>query len=164
MRARFIQALFAFAFSLLGALAGCNGESAPRTAISPADASAAPIPGMAHGNHNPKYGGVVLMNGDLHFEIVAKDDGHYTVYFSDAARRELPATAVSNVKLSIHRPGFRGEPVDMKVSDNGEYWQGQGGNVDDKETTLQIFFDYQGETRTSDMPFFAAAQTLNTAK
>jgi len=104
------------------------------------------------------------MNGDLHFEIVAKDDGHYTVYFSDAARRELPATAVSNVKLSIHRPGFRGEPVDMKVSDNGEYWQGQGGNVDDKETTLQIFFDYQGETRTSDMPFFAAAQTLNTAK
>src|SRR5215469_15559583 len=118
--------LYIFAIVLLTVLAGCSAESAPRTAIGAADASAAPIPGMAHGNHNPKYGGVVLMNGDLHFEIVAKDDGHYTVYFSDAARRELPATAVSNVKLSIHRPGFRGEPVEMKVSDNGEYWQGSG--------------------------------------
>jgi len=104
------------------------------------------------------------MNGDLHFEIVAKDSGDYRVYFSDAARRELPATSVSKVRLSIRRPGFRGEPVDMKVSDNGEYWVGKGGNVDDKGTDLQIFFDNQGEPRTSDMPFFATAQTLNTGK
>ena len=100
------------------------------------------------------------MNGDLHFEIVAKEDGSYTVYFSDFARRELPAAVVSNVRLSIQRPGYRGEPVEMKVSDNGEYWEGKGGYVDDKETTLQIFFDYQGQPRTSDMPFFAA-QAMN---
>src|ERR1700720_158496 len=83
-------------------VAACNSEkAAPRTAINPMDASAASVPGMAHGNHNPKYGGVVLMNGDLHFEIVAKEDGSYAVYFSDAARQELPAAAVANVKLGI---------------------------------------------------------------
>jgi hypothetical protein len=143
---------------LLLVASGCSHESAaPRTSINPMDASAAPVAGMAHGNHIPKYGGVVLMNGDLHFEIVDNESGDYSVYFSDAARRELPASAVSDVKLSIQRPGFRGEPVDMKISDNGEYWVGKGGFVDNKETTLQIFFHYQGQQRTSDMPFFAAA-------
>jgi hypothetical protein len=120
------------------------------------DASAAPVAGMAHGNHIPKYGGVVLMNGDLHFEIVDNESGDYRVYFSDAARRELPGSAVSGVKLSIQRPGFRGEPVDMKIGENGEYWVGKGGFVDNRETDLQIFFNYQGQQRTSDMPFFAA--------
>jgi hypothetical protein len=137
-------------------LSACGDGAAPRTSISSAEASTVSAPGMAHGNHNPKYGGVVLMNGDLHFEIVAKEDGSYSVYFSDAARRELPASAVSNARLSIHRPGFRGEPVELKISGNGEYWEGKGGFVDDHETTLQIFFDFQGQPRTSDMPFFAA--------
>src|SRR5215472_5392582 len=101
------------------ATSSCSHDSAaPRTSISPMDANAAPVAGMEHGNHIPKYGGVVLMNQDLHFEIVAKESGDYKVYFSDAARRELPASAVSDVKLSIQRPGFRGEPVDLKISDN----------------------------------------------
>jgi hypothetical protein len=120
------------------------------------DASAALVAGMAHGNHIPKYGGVVLMNGDLHFEIVANESGDYKVYFSDAARRELPASAVSDVKLSIQRPHYRGEPVDLRISADGEYWVGKSGFVDDRETDLQIFFNYQGQQRTSDMPFFAA--------
>ena len=149
-------ALVIFGIALLLA-SGCSRESAaPRTSIGPLDASAAPVAGMTHGNHIPKYGGVVLMNGDLHFEIVTKEDGSCKVYFSDAARRELPASAVSDVKLSIQRPGYRGEPVDMKISDNGEYWAGKGGFVDNKETDLQIFFNYQGQPKTSDMPFFAA--------
>jgi hypothetical protein len=142
---------------LMIAASACSREqAAPRTAINPMDATAAPVPGMAHGNHNPKYGGVVLMNGDLHFEVVAKEEGTYTVYFSDASRQELPASAVSDVRLSIVRPGFRGEPVEMKISDTGESWVGQGGNVDDRDTTLRILFNCQGLERISEMPFFAA--------
>jgi hypothetical protein len=99
---------------------------------------------------------VVLMNGDLHFEIVANADGNCTVYFSDATRQELPASAVSDVRLSIVRPGFRGEPVEMKISDTGESWEGKGGNVDDRDTTLRITFNFQGLQRISEMPFFAA--------
>jgi hypothetical protein len=137
--------------------AACSRESAaPRTSISAMDASAATVAGMPHGNHIPKFGGVVLMNGDLHFEVVARESGDVKIYFSDAARRELPASAVSAVKASIQRPGLRGEPVDLKISSDGEYWTGRGGFVDNKDTDLQIFFSYQGQQRTSDMPFFAA--------
>ena len=112
--------------------------------------------GMAHGNHNPKFGGVVLMNGELHLEVVAKEDGNYTVYFSDPARQDLPASVVSDVKLSIKRPGFRGEPVDMKISDTGDSWEGKGGFVDNHDTMLSVSFLAQGKQCTSDMPFFAA--------
>src|ERR1700693_5616691 len=85
--------------AMIAANACSREKTAPRTSINPMDATAAPVAGMAHGNHNPKYGGVVLMNGDLHFEVVAKAEGSYTVYFSDATRQELPASAVSDVRL-----------------------------------------------------------------
>jgi hypothetical protein len=135
-----------------------SGKVAPHTSITAADAAAtgAPIAGMAHGNHNPKYGGVVLMNGELHLEVVAKEDGDYTVFFSDAARQELPASVVSDLKITIKRPGFRGEPVDMKISDTGDNWAGKGGFVDDRDTMLSVSFTNQGKQCTSDMPFFAA--------
>jgi hypothetical protein len=147
-----------FNLSLLAvALTACDREKAPpRTAISPMDATAAPVAGMAHGNHNPKHGGVVLMREDLHFEVVAKDDGHVAIYFSDAARHDLPASAVTDVKAIIQRPGFRGEHVDLKISDTGENWEGKGGNVDDRETNLQLSYTLQGKPLTADMPFFAA--------
>jgi hypothetical protein len=136
---------------------GCDREKAiPRTSISPVDASDAPVAGMAHGNHNPKYGGVVLMNGDLHFEVVAKEEGHYTLYFSDAARRELPASVVTGVHLAVKRPGFRAEGVDLNVDPSGDSWVGTGGSVDDRNTDLRISFTYQGQQIATEIPFFAA--------
>ena len=56
--------------------------------------------GMAHGNHNPKYGGTVLMNGDMHFEVVLNRDGTYHVYFSDA--RAQRAARVDGVRRDDH--------------------------------------------------------------
>jgi hypothetical protein len=142
---------------LIVAATGCSREKdPPRTAINPADSGGAPVSGMAHGNHNPKYGGVVLMNGDLHFEVVANADGHYALYFSDAARQELPASSVSGVTLGIKRPGFRVETVDMKINDTGESWIGASGSVDDRNTDIYISYSFQGNRCTSSMPFFAA--------
>ncbi len=148
-------------FLAAGALVACSScgreDEAPRTSISAADPGGAPIGNMPHGNHDPKYGGVVLMNGEMHFEMVANPEGTYTLYFSDYARRELPASAVSDVRLAIKRPGFRAEPVDMHISRTGESWEGRSGSVDDKDTDIRIFYTYQGKPCTSDMPFFAAA-------
>jgi len=147
----------AFITSILSAgwllVTGCSREAeAPRTTIT-ADASA---PGgvMQHGNHNPKYGGVVMMNGDLHFEVVAKPDGSYALYFSDYARRDLPASLVSNVMLAIKRPGYRAEHVDLHISSTGEDWEGHGGSVDDKDTDIRVNYTYQGRSVYTDMPFF----------
>jgi len=145
------------ATGVLIASSGCGREEdAPRTSINVADTGGAPMGNMPHGNHDPKYGGVVLMNGELHFEMVAKAEGTYTVYFSDFARRELPASAVSGLTLAIKRPGFRAEPVEMQISSNGESWEGRSGSVDDKDTDIRISYTYQGKLCTSDMPFFAA--------
>jgi hypothetical protein len=155
---------------LVGAIfaSSCSSTNAapPRTTITAADAAAsgAPVAGMAHGNHNPKYGGVVLMNGELHLEVVAKEDGNYTVYFSDAARQDLPASVVSDLHISIKRPGFRGEPVDMKISDSGDSWEGKGGFVDNHDTMLSVSFTSQGKQCTSDMPFFAAEDMKSSKK
>ena len=142
----------------LALASSCTREKpAPRTGAAASDSGGAPVSGMAHGNHNPKYGGVVLMHGDMHFEIVAREDGRITVYFSDAARRELPASVVSDVKVTILRPGVhRGEQVDMKINDTGEYWEGRAGYVQDRDTELTITYIFQGEFQQSDMPYFAA--------
>ena len=55
----------------------------------------------AHGDHTPHHGGTVYMNGDLHFEVVLHRDGNHRLYFSDAARAELPAATASEVTLTF---------------------------------------------------------------
>jgi len=164
MNARAIISSLLPAGLLLMTVACGREEEAPRTSIVSAD-SGAPMANMPHGNHDPKYGGVVMMNGELHFEMVAKPDGSYKVYFSDYARRELPASSVSNVSLAIKRPGFRAEPVDMRISATGEYWEGQGGSVDDKDTDIRVNFTYQGKPLFTDLPFFvpSAAKAVTTS-
>jgi hypothetical protein len=145
----------------LAALTGCSQERpAPRTAIA---ATAAPASGMAHGDHNPKFKGVVMMNGTLHFEVVANRDGYYNLYFSDEARHELPASVVSGLKLEVTRPGYRPEPVEMKISDTGENWEGKGGSVSEADVSIHILYTYQGTPKATDLPFAAAANELNTS-
>jgi hypothetical protein len=135
----------------------CTREKpAPRTGSAAPDSGTAPVSGMAHGNHNPKYGGVVLMHGDMHLEVVAREDGHITIYFSDAVRRELPASVVSDLKVTIQRPGFRADQTEMKINDSGECWEGRAGYVQDRGTDLTITYKFQGELQQSDMPYFAA--------
>jgi hypothetical protein len=156
MRKTITLLVFSATVGLFVSIVGCSKEKdPPRTVINPTDAGGAPIAGMAHGNHNPKYGGVVLMNGDLHFEVVVNADGHYALYFSDAGRQELPASSVSGVTLGIKRPGFRVETIDMKINDTGESWIGTSGSVDDRNTDIYISFTFQGKRCTSSMPFFA---------
>ncbi len=112
---------------------------------------------MGHGNHDPKYNGVVMMTGDLHLEVVANHDGYYKVYFSDSSRQELPASTVTDLKFGVSRPGFRAEPVEMKIGETGENWEGKGGSVNEPGVTLIVSFAYQGEARKTDLPFAAAA-------
>jgi hypothetical protein len=137
------------------ALAGCSREQpAPRTVLA---ADAMPASGMAHGTHDPKFNGVVMMNGNLHFEVVANRDGSYKIYFSDEARRELPASIVRDLKLEVARPGFRPEPVEMSISSSGENWEGKGGSVSEPDASIHVNYQYQGEPRATDLPFAPAA-------
>jgi len=77
----------------LGWAAACGG-SPPREA---AAAAKTPPPAatqggaMPHGDHNPHHGGIVMMKGDVHYEVVLDPDGRdHRVYFTDAVREDLP--------------------------------------------------------------------------
>jgi hypothetical protein len=113
---------------------------------------------VPHGNHDPKYGGVVLMNGDLHFEVVLQRDGRHQVYFSDALREELPASIASRVDVTVTRPGAAPEMVTLHIDESGESWTGRGRPVDDPaQTTARIAYTVQATPYWIDVPFMPAS-------
>jgi hypothetical protein len=111
----------------------------------------------AHGDHNPKYGGVVLMHGDLHFEVVLDPIGRHRVYFSDAFREELPASTVSGVRVTLQRTNEAPEPLTLQIDEHGESWIASGGGVDDPETVARVEFTYQGAPYSIEVPFTPTA-------
>jgi hypothetical protein len=117
------------------------------------DGNAAP-----HGDHNPHHGGVVMMKGDLHYELVLDPAGRaHRVYFTDAVREELPASMASAVALTIRRPSQPDEPIVMQIDDTGESWIGRGQPVaSPKTTTARLAFSIQGEPYWIDLPFSSA--------
>src|SRR4051794_35844421 len=105
----------ALALSAALAAAGCRGATetaanspAVNSPASTAKADAAQPSGDAvpHGDHNPRHGGVVMMKGDLHYELVLDRTGaSHRLYFSDAVREELPASIARDVALTIGPKG-----------------------------------------------------------
>jgi len=134
-------------------LAACGGKPADRTVTAtPAAAASATVP---HGDHNPHHGGVVMMKGDLHYEVVFDKSGRaYQVYFTDAVREDLPASIASTVSLTIKRPGEQDEPIAMSIDDAGESWIGGGRVVRDPlKTNATVAFTIAREPYSIDIPF-----------
>ena len=132
----------------------CGRDETP--AINPqAVAATAPAAGatVPHGDHNPHFGGIVLMNGDQHFEVVLKRDGNARVYFSDAMRNELPAATASEVTIAITQKAKPPEVVALRIDDSGESWIGRGHAVDDPAATARITYTSQGKPYFIDVPF-----------
>ena len=134
-------------FVLLGCLACGSGSS-----VDPSS-NAAPA-AMPHGDHKPRFGGVVLMNGpDLHFEVVLDPAGRHRVYFSDGMRTPLPASGASEVSIEIQRPGQDPERVPLEIDDRDVGWVGQGhallgaGNI-----VARISYTYRAQPYWIDLP------------
>jgi hypothetical protein len=108
---------------------------------------------VPHGDHNPHYGGIVLMNGDVHFEVVLGRDGVHRVYFSDAMRNELPAATASNVTVSVTQKSRQPDTIVLHIDDTGESWIGRGGPVDDPAATARVAYTSQGKPYFIDVPF-----------
>ncbi|MFK7829372.1 MAG: hypothetical protein AB8B57_06300 [Congregibacter sp.] len=96
---------------------------------------------MEHGDHVSKFGGLVLMYGLRHFEIVANTDGFVALHLSDAMRKPMPAVTVSDVTVEVERQGGVFEYITMAVSETGDYWRGNGDPLDEVEgTTVHLAF------------------------
>jgi hypothetical protein len=54
-------------------------------------------PGLRHHDHTPLHGGIVLMSGDDHAELLAEPGGVYRLWYTDGWRRPL----TSDVKATL---------------------------------------------------------------
>jgi hypothetical protein len=138
----------------------CACRQAPPPPAVTAGTPAADTPGQVpHGDHNPHHGGVVMMKGDLHYEVVIDPSGRrHRLYFSDAIREDLPATIASAVSLTLHRRPGADERVAMTLDESGESWVGHGGPVTpEKDATVGVSFTIRGEPYSIDLPLAAAS-------
>ena len=137
--------------------AACSRSAHEAPAVSTPAAAASPVPAASgtipHGDHNPHHGGVVFMNGDLHFEVTLGRDGGYRLYFSDAIREELPAATASGVTVTVTQKSVPSETVALHIDDSGEAWIGRGGRVDDPAATARIAYTAYGKPYFIDVPF-----------
>jgi hypothetical protein len=131
----------------MAARAAENKSAADATASAPGSAA------VPHGDHNPHHGGAVLMLRDLHYEIVFERTGGVAVYFSDAVRKDLPASIVSDVYIEIDRPKHRVERIELAIDASGESWEGKAMPVKQDDAIVRVAFTFQGEATSVDLPW-----------
>jgi hypothetical protein len=157
---RAIRAILA-ASILAAGLTACRSPKAEPSAASrptpPQPAAPSANSTAPHGDHNPHHGGVVMMKGELHYEVALDPAGRsHRLFFTDAVREDLPASIASSASLTIRRPGGADEVIALQIDSAGESWLGSGRPVDDPaQTTVRVAFTIQGEPYWIDVPFEA---------
>jgi hypothetical protein len=138
------------------------GREAPQTstnstpAAPPNDAAHQALAGP-HGDHTPHHAGLVLMQGDVHYEVVLRKDGRHQIWFSDAVRNDLPASVAAKVTMEITRPTPPVESLTLAIDDNGEAWQASGRALEGDGTMVKVRFALQGEPHEVEIPVVAAS-------
>lgn len=135
--------------------AACGaGPAAPvaEPAKRPADSQHAGIT-APHGDHSPHHGGIVMMNGDTHYEVVLDKTGRHRVWFSNAVREELPASIASGVVMVITRPMGVAETLPLAIDESGESWVAAGAPLDESGTMVTLRYAVRGEPFEIEIPF-----------
>lgn len=117
--------------------------------VSPASDSAW---ALAHYDHRPRQGGLVLMNGDTHFEVVLDNSGSYRVYFSSGVRTPLPATIASEVRIAVIPYGRSRETIAMEADPTNSHWVGRGTPIDDPNTIVRVGYTAEATPYWIDVP------------
>jgi hypothetical protein len=118
----------------------------------PADAQHAGIT-TPHGDHTPRHGGMVLMNGEVHYEVVLDRAGKHHIWFSNAVREDLPASVASKVMMIVTRPRASDELLALQIDENGESWVAVGQPVAGNDTMVKIAYDLGGKPFEVEIPF-----------
>ena len=141
-----------------GLLTGCSQPAPPAPVteqVAPNDAQHQGIT-EPHGDHSAHHGGMVLMNGEVHYEVVLDPAGRYELWLSDAVRTELPASIASNVTVTVLRPNAEAEVLRLAVDEAGESWAGSGKPVTGDSVMVKVNYDLRGEPHEVEIPFVAA--------
>ena len=125
---------------------------APQPIPKPQDSQHAGIT-TPHGNHSPHHGGMVLMQGELHYEVVLDPKGRHSVWFSDAVRDELPASVASRVEMTVTRPDVPAETIALAIDESGESWIAAGQPVAGNDVMVKLAFVARGEPHEIEIPY-----------
>jgi hypothetical protein len=106
-----------------------------------------------HGDHSPHHGGVVLMIGELHYEVVIDPNGRHAIWFSDAVRADLPAAVASKVEMTVMRPNAPAEPLVLAIDESGESWVTTGKPVAGSDVLVKVAFVARGEPLEIEVPY-----------
>lgn len=129
-------------------------QARPATNGTPSDTQHAGIT-TPHGDHTPHHGGMVLMKGELHYEVVLDPNGKHAVWFSDAVRTELPASVASKVEMIVTRPAASPERLTLAIDDSGESWVAAGKPVAGHDVFVMLTFTARGEAFEIEIPYVA---------
>jgi hypothetical protein len=158
------RAVWVVAVLCAGAL-GCGRSEtvsvapvANTTPSGPADPQHQNVTGP-HGDHSPHHGGLVLMNGDIHYEVVLGRDGRHRIWFSDAVRSDLPASIAQNLTLEIARPSAPVEVLKPTIDESGESWVATSRPIEGDGVMVKIRYALQGEPHEVEVPFIAGGAT-----
>jgi len=149
-----------FAAALLAAACSTGpAPAAPAATTAPAAPADPQHQGLTepHGDHSPHRGGMVLMNGDVHYEVVLSRDGRHRIWFTDAVRADLPASVATNVTMTITRPGRPDEVLKLAIDDSGESWIASGQPVPENDAYVKITYSMTGEPHEVEIPFMIQA-------
>jgi hypothetical protein len=134
-------------------LGGCSrpAEQPRSVAIdTPKDAQHANIT-TPHGDHSPHHGGLVMMNGEVHYEVVFGKDGKHQVWFTDAVREDLPASIASNVVMTVTPKMGATERLALKIDDSGESWIADGNPLASGDL-VRLTYSLRGEPFEIEIP------------
>ena len=109
-----------------------------------------------HGDHSPHHGGIVLMQGELHYEVVIDANGKHSVWFSDAVREDLPASVASKVEMIVTRPHASPEMLALAIDESGESWVAAGKPLTGNDATVTVRFVARGEPFEIEIPYVPA--------
>lgn len=115
------------------------------SAATPAPARVEPGATVPHMDHSPRHGGLVLMRGDTHFEVVLHADGVCQVYFTDATRTELPASFASEVDIGLATLDGQRQNVPFQADPEGKMWIGRLKMTNDRQAIVRVTYVAQGE-------------------
>jgi hypothetical protein len=144
-----VQAVLA-CLVLFAACSSKPAEAPAEVVKKPVDSQHAGIT-TPHGDHSPHHGGMVLMNGDMHYEVVFDKAGKHRVWFSDSVREDLPASIASNVVMVVTPKMGAAETFKLKIDDSGESWVADGQPLASGDV-VKITYSVRGEPVEVEIP------------
>ena len=155
-----MRGLGTWGLGCLGAvLVGCSAPPPPAAepAPKPKDAQHAGLT-TPHGDHSAHHGGLVMMNGEVHYEVVLDRGGKHRIWFSDSVREDLPASVASKVMVVVSRQDAAPEEIALGIDDSGESWVADGKPVAGEDVMVKITYLTRGEPFEVELPFVISAK------